>query len=86
MQAVAGWSGFVAKMSPIVLRRDPQHNPTHALIAGVHLAQKAHLAAPLTVSNRDGVAHLRNINSYKNFGRIHHDSSSCAEDRLGPTE
>ena len=42
-----------------------------------------HLAAPPTVSNRDGVAHLRNIDPHENFGIIRHGSSSCDEDRLG---
>ena len=41
---------------------------------------------PLTVSNRDSVAHLRNIDPYKNFSIIRHGSSSCDEEQLGQPE
>jgi hypothetical protein len=44
------------------------------------------ITTPLTISNRDGIAHLRNIDPYKPFGIIRHGSSSCDEDRLGPPE
>jgi hypothetical protein len=86
MQSVAGWSGFVAKINTGVLCGYPLYDPAHVLLGRVYLAEKAHFAAPPTVSNRDGIARLRYIDPYENFAIIHHGSPSCDEDRLGPPE
>src|SRR5665647_510434 len=86
MQSVPGRSSFIAKMNPTVFGSDPFHNPAHAFLAGVHLAQKAHLCTSPSISNRDGIAYFRDIDPYKNFAIIRHGSSSCDEDRLGQPE
>ena len=86
IQAVAGRASLVAEMHPLMLGRDPLDQAPHALLGCVHLAEIAHLAPTLAVSNRNSVTHLGNIDPDKNLCRMVHGSSSCDEDRLGPPE
>jgi hypothetical protein len=44
-------AGLIAEMHLVARRRDPLHDPTHALGRGVHLADETHLAAALAVRN-----------------------------------
>jgi hypothetical protein len=64
----------------------PRKLPRPPAVAAVAVAKKAHLAAALTIRNRDGIAYLRDIDSHENIGNIPHGSSSCDEDRLGLPE
>ena len=87
MQAVAGRSGFIAKINSIVLSRDPLSR-LGLCSHRKHLTSPRKSTSPPRSSSAIAMA-LRNfatIDAYKNFGIIHHGSFSCDEDRLGQPE
>lgn len=86
IETVAGRASLVAEMDSIELGGDPLDNSAHARIRCVDLAEEANFSLPAGIGNRDGVPQLRDIDSDKCFPIICHGSSSCDEDRLGPSE
>lgn len=65
MQTVAGRPGFVAEVHPLMLCRDPLYEATHALLGRVDLAEIAHLAPALAISDSDGVPRLGDVDADK---------------------
>ena len=73
-------------MHPVVLGREPGHDPTHALLGGVHFAEVADLAAAPALRHGDRVARLGGVDPDESLRMLAHGSSSCGEDRLGHSE
>ncbi len=86
MEAITGRSGLIAEMHVIKLRGYSLNYAAHAAIRGVNLAEVAHLSVPARFGNSNRILQLGDIDSDKSFSIICHGSSSCDEDRLGPSE
>lgn len=65
---------------------DPLVDAAHVLIRGIDLADEANRSLPAGFRDRDGVTQLDDMDSDKCFSRNWHGSSSCSEERLGPSE
>lgn len=86
MKPIARWSSFIAEMRARRASSDPFDDTLHALVAGINLTEKPHLAATATICHGNRVAQLCDINPDENLCMLLHGPPSCAEDRLGHSE
>src|SRR5215218_4198951 len=72
VQPVPRRTGLVAEVQPVVLRRQPRHEPPHALRRGVELAEIADLPVPSLVGHGHRVAQLRRVDPDERLSRTRH--------------
>src|SRR5258705_3862029 len=85
LQTVAGRAGLVAERQLSVPGRKPGDQLARGGLAGVHLAEKAHLAPPAGLGNRHRIAQLRRIDADESFAMMPHDSPSLCEALPSPS-
>ncbi len=83
---ITGRSGLVTEMHAIKLCDYPLDYAAHTGIRCLNLAEIADLSVPARFDNSNRILRLGDIDSDKSFSIICHGSSSCDEDRLGPSE
>ena len=86
VETIAGRSRLVAVMNGSVFARKPAHKAPHALFRSIDFSKETNLVTAFTVRNCNGIARLGNVDSNKNLAILLHGSSSCDEDRFGPSE
>ncbi|CDZ40163.1 Hypothetical protein, partial CDS, partial [Neorhizobium galegae bv. officinalis] len=86
IEAITGRAGFIAEMHVIKLRGYSLNYAAHTGIGCINFAEIAYLSVPARFGDSDRILQLGDIHSDKSFSIICHGSSSCDEDRLGPSE
>jgi hypothetical protein len=86
IEAITGRACFITEMHVIKLRGYSLNYAAHAGIGCINLAEIAYLSIPARFGNSNRILQLSDIDSDKSFSIICHSSSSCDEDRLGPSE
>jgi hypothetical protein len=79
VEPISGRPRLVAERQSLILSGKLAHQLRGRRASVVDLAEKANLARPTGIRNRNCIAQLRTIESHKSFAMIAHDSPSLLE-------